>query len=62
MSTFLTRFLKEAIVQELLRWLDPFEKRLYNSFVSQMILVHLQASERKYTRAIPKHMKTYESG
>ena len=39
-------------------WIFP--KRFYHSFVLQVILI--QAAGRKYTCAIPKHMKTYESG
>ena len=39
-----------------------FSKRFCHLFVLQITLYALEAAERKYTCAISKNMKTYESG
>ena len=39
-----------------------FSKRFCHLFVLQITLYSLEAAERKYTCAISKNMKTYESG
>ena len=50
-----------TLYRQICYFLDVLEKVLLLIRL-QMTLVHLQASERKYTRTTPKHMKTYESG
>ena len=39
-----------------------FPKRFYHSLVLQMTFIPLEVAECRYTCAILKHMKMYESG